>query len=72
MGRSMASKVKTCSKSNEKLISITHGNKDKPNCDEHTVLHDITDDAELVKVSSTALRTKGFLECDLQKLACIS
>lgn len=71
MGRSMASKVNTCSKSNEKSISMAHV-KSKPNCDEHTVLHDITDDAELVKVSSTALRTKWFLECDLHELACIS
>lgn len=31
----------------------------------HTVLHDIADDAELVKVASTALGAEGFLKGDL-------
>jgi len=30
-----------------------------------TVLHDITDDAELVEVSSTALSAERLLKCDL-------
>lgn len=36
----------------------------------HTVLHNITDDAKFVKVASTALCAKRFLECDLLK--CVS
>lgn len=31
----------------------------------HTVLHDITNDTELVKVAATALSTEWLLECDL-------
>lgn len=33
----------------------------------HTVLHDITDDAELVKVTTTALGAERLLECDLDR-----
>jgi hypothetical protein len=31
------------------------------------VLHDITDDAKLVEVTSTTLGTEGLLKCDLSK-----
>lgn len=37
-----------------------------PNEDsKRTVLHDITDDAELIEVTTTSLGTEGLLECDL-------
>jgi len=32
---------------------------------EHTVLHNITDDTEFIKVTTTTLSTKWLLECDL-------
>lgn len=36
------------------------------------VLHDISDDTELVEISTTTFRSKGFLECDLNVIYVVS
>ena len=35
--------------------------------DQRTVLHNITDNSEFIKVSPSSLRSKGLLECNLGK-----
>lgn len=62
MGRSMASRVRTCRRSGQ--VSITDL---RSSFRRHTVLHDITDDAELVEVTAAALGAEGLLECDLAR-----
>lgn len=61
IGRSMASNVKTCSRSTFCQLEDNSLFADP----ERTVLHDIADDAKLIKVTASALSTEWFLECNL-------
>lgn len=63
MGRSIASSVNTWRRSEEDFDQYCVDNA--PRGFERTVLHDITDDAELIEVTTTSLSTEGLLECDL-------
>lgn len=63
IGRSIASNVSTWRRSGK--ISI-YGSIDNPR--RRTVLHDVTDDAELIKVASTPFSTERLLEGNLEQL----
>ena len=60
MGRSMASRVRTCRRSTSKSV-WPHDRLLRI----RTVLHDITDDAEFIEVTTTALSAERLLKCDL-------
>lgn len=66
MGRSMASNVRTCSKSEDTKISIAHS-RSSSRWQKHTVLHDITDNTEFIKVTTPTLCTERLLKCDLRQ-----
>lgn len=63
MGRSIASSVNTWRRSRRDFYQHYVGDVERDF--ERTVLHDITDDAEFIEVTTTSLSAEGLLECDL-------
>lgn len=61
-GRSIARMLRTCNKSEQENVSTIGKRSSRLQL---TVLQDITNDTELIKVTTSSLRTERFLESDL-------